>query len=229
MAINLFGKAAVFADDPESEGEDDAAHLEIPNHAFDVVIADECHRGYTSAELSLWRNTIDHFDAIKIGLTATPAAHSKAYFKDVVYRYDYDAAVTDGYLVDYDVLTIKSDIRMNGVFLKEGEEVGVIDTKSGAQTLDLLEDEREYDTSEIEQKVTAMHATTATGTPAWAARIRAGEAILSSVGRIFTSAVSAGEPTSPSSAVIIVRPNPDADAEISDSGFSNGRGQPHRQ
>jgi hypothetical protein len=31
---------------------------------------DECDRGYTAAELSTWRNTLDHFDAIKVGLTA---------------------------------------------------------------------------------------------------------------------------------------------------------------
>jgi len=29
------------------------------------------------AEGSGWRQTLDHFDAIKIGLTATPAAHTK--------------------------------------------------------------------------------------------------------------------------------------------------------
>ena len=95
------------------------------------MIADECHRGYTTAEESVWRNTLDHFDAIKIGLTATPAAHTKAYFNDVVYRYEYARAVREGYLVDYDVVTIKSDVRMKGVFLKEGERVSVVDPETG--------------------------------------------------------------------------------------------------
>ena len=157
MAINLFGNDAVLAE-YESESEREAKKLDIPIHAFDVVIADECHRGYTSSELSIWRNTIDHFDGIKIGLTATPAAHSKAYFKDVVFRYPFEQAVTDGYLVDYDVLKIKSDVRMNGLFLREGEEVAVIDTESGAQRFDVLEDERQVDTSEIESKVTSPDA-----------------------------------------------------------------------
>ena len=155
MAINLWGKEAVFGDDAESMGEDDADKLDIPNHAFDVVIADECHRGYTSSELSVWRNTIDYFDAIKIGLTATPAAHTSSYFKDTVYRYDYEQAVRDGYLVDYDVLTLKSNVRMNGVFVKAGEEVGVVDTETGQQKFDLMEDERKFDTKEIEKKVTS--------------------------------------------------------------------------
>ncbi len=135
--------------------DDEAGQLDIPIHAFDVVIADECHRGYTTAELSVWRNTLDHFDAIKIGLTATPAAHTKAYFNDVVYRYTYEQAVPDGYLVDYDAVTIKSDVRLHGVFLKEGEQVGLRDPISGAEQLDWLEDERQFDTAEVEQRVTA--------------------------------------------------------------------------
>src|SRR5438093_1373892 len=154
MAINLFGRQAVFAGDLESMDED-AEELKIPIHAFDLIIADECHRGYTSAELSVWRNTLDHFDAIKVGLTATPAAHTKAYFNDVVYRYEYERAVREGYLVDYDAVTIKSNVRINGIFLKEGEQVRLVDTASGAMQLDLLEDERQYDTSEIEEKITA--------------------------------------------------------------------------
>jgi type I site-specific restriction endonuclease len=60
MAINLFGRAAIFGDEVP---DDDAAPMDIPNHAFDVVVADECHRGYTAAEQSVWRNTLEHFDA----------------------------------------------------------------------------------------------------------------------------------------------------------------------
>ncbi len=154
MTINLFGRDAVFnlGDEPIDE---DADKLDIPIHAFDVIIADECHRGYTTGELSTWRKTLDHFDAIKIGLTATPAAHTKAYFKDVVFRYEYNQAVQDGYLVDYDVVTVKSDVRMNGVFLKEGEQVGIIDPTSGAEQLDQVEDERQFETTEVERTITS--------------------------------------------------------------------------
>jgi type I restriction enzyme R subunit len=158
-AVNLWGKEAVFGEDFESQEEDDADKLDIPTHAFDVVIADECHRGYTSSELSVWRKTIDYFDAVKIGLTATPAAHTSSYFKDTVYRYDYERAVKDGFLVDYDVLTFKSDVRVKGIFLKAGEEVGVVDTETGQQQFDLLEDERQFDTTEIERKITSPEST----------------------------------------------------------------------
>lgn len=153
MTVNLFGLGRAL--NPLEESLDDAAQLEIPNHAFDVIIADECHRGYTAQEAAIWRNTLDHFDAIKIGLTATPAAHTTSYFKHVVYRYEFERAVREGYLVDYDVVALHSNVRMNGVFLDEGDEVSIVDPDSGAEQLDLLEDERQFDATEVEQKVTA--------------------------------------------------------------------------
>ncbi len=154
MAINILGRQAVFGRDEEPTGED-ADKLDIPIHAFDVVAADECHRGYTAAEQSVWRSTLDHFDAFKIGLTATPAAHTTSYFQHLVYRYDYRRAVEEGYLVDYDAVNVRSDVRMNGVFLHQGEQVEKVDPESGATQLDLLEDERHFESVEIEAKVTA--------------------------------------------------------------------------
>ena len=155
MAINLLGRQAIFGAGDEEIDEDAERMPDIPIHAFDVVIADECHRGYTSKELSVWRSTLDHFDAIRIGLTATPAAHTTSYFNEVVYRYPYERAVQEGYLVDYDVVNVRSEVRLNGVFLREGEQIGMIDPVSGAQQFDLLEDERQWNAPEVEKGVTA--------------------------------------------------------------------------
>lgn len=158
MAINLFGRGAVFENEGggfgEGEGEGDASQLDIPIHAFDVVIADECHRGYTGQQVGLWRRVIEHFDAIRIGLTATPAAHTVSLFGEPVYRYTTDEAIQDGYLVDYEAVAIKSHVRMNGVFLKEGELVALRDRQTGKEVLDYLEDEREFAKEEIERKIT---------------------------------------------------------------------------
>jgi type I restriction enzyme R subunit len=154
MTVNLFGRDAIFSLGDEAIDED-AEKLDIPIHAFDLVIADECHRGYTASEVAIWRKTLDHFDAIKIGLTATPAAHTTAYFKDLVFRYEYERAVREGFLVDYDVVAISSNVRMQGLFLKEGEEVGLVNPATGAKQIDLLEDERQFDTTEIEEKATS--------------------------------------------------------------------------
>jgi type I restriction enzyme R subunit len=154
MAINLFGRSAVWSGEGD-EIDDDADRLDIPIHAFDLVVADECHRGYTTAEQSLWRNTLSHFDAIKLGLTATPAAHTKAYFTDVVFRYEYARAVREGFLVDYDVVKVKSDVRLQGVFLREGEAARAVDPESGRDSLDHVEDERQFDSAEVERAVTS--------------------------------------------------------------------------
>ncbi len=156
MRINLFGREGAFGTGREpSDEEPDAEALDIPIHAFDCIIADECHRGYTSTEESKWREVLDHFDGVKIGLTATPAAHTNAYFRDIVFRYEYDRAVREGYLVDYDAVRIQSDVTMNGVFLREGEEIGLKDTQTGQLTFDILEDERLFPAEDLEEKLTA--------------------------------------------------------------------------
>jgi type I restriction enzyme R subunit len=154
MTINLFGRNAVFSGDDEPIDED-AEQMEIPIHAFVLIIADDCHRGYTAAEQSVWRKTLDHFDAIKIGLTATPAAHTMAYFREIVYRYEYARAVREGFLVDYDAVALDSGVRMNGIFLKVGEQIGVIDASTGTQSFDSMEDERQFDTEDVERKITS--------------------------------------------------------------------------
>jgi type I restriction enzyme R subunit len=156
MCVNLFGWESAFPQDGgDPDDESDADKLDIPIHAFDMIIADECHRGYTSRDTAIWRNVLDYFDAVKIGLTATPAYHTLAYFRDIVYRYATEQAILDGFLVDYDAVRINSNVRMNGAFLKEGEQVGIVDTGTGKVIYDALEDEREFSSAEIEQKVTS--------------------------------------------------------------------------
>ena len=156
MARNLFGAEGCFVQSGgDTEAEADADKLDIPIHAFDLIIADECHRGYTMQETSLWRDTLTHFDAVKIGLTAMPAPHTTALFGPPVFRYDVEQAILDGFLVDYEAVAIKSEVRMNGAFLKEGEEVGYIDTATGKEQRDELEDERQFPSEEIERRITA--------------------------------------------------------------------------
>lgn len=156
MARYLFGAKGGFTQTgDDAERDDEADRLAIPPHVFDVIIADECHRGYSADELGVWRATLDHFSANKIGLTATPAAHTVALFGHPVFRYGIEEAVRDGYLVDWDAVAIRSEVRLNGVFLREGEAVAQVDTDTGAQQLDLIEDERTFTAPEVERSVTA--------------------------------------------------------------------------
>jgi len=84
---------------------------------YDCIIVDEAHRGYTldrelgeeellyrdqNDYLSKFRRVIDYFDAVKIGLTATPAPHTTEIFGRPVYTYTYREAVVDGWLMDHE-------------------------------------------------------------------------------------------------------------------------------
>lgn len=104
---------------------------------FDCIIIDEAHRGYTLDKelgevellyrnqndfISKYKKVIEYFDAVRIGLTATPALHTRQIFGDAVYTYSYREAVIDGYLVDYDAPhIIKTELNQKGIHHAKGE------------------------------------------------------------------------------------------------------------
>lgn len=106
---------------------------------YDCIVVDECHRGYlldrelSDAEIvfrnfddyvSKYRRVIEYFDAVKIGLTATPALHTTEIFGAPVYTYSYREAVIDGYLIDHEPpIQIKTKLSEAGIQWKAGEEV----------------------------------------------------------------------------------------------------------
>lgn len=113
-----------------------------PVDAYDCVVVDECHRGYTidrelsDSELSFrdeadyvskYRRVLDHFDAVKIGLTATPAQHTEEIFGPPVAQYSYRQAVIDGWLVDHEPpLQIVTRLGRDGINWATGEVVEYI-------------------------------------------------------------------------------------------------------
>jgi type I restriction enzyme R subunit len=101
-------KRVLFTDDPAGAP---------PVDQYDLIVVDECHRGYlldremSDAELSFrsqddyiskYRRVLEYFDAVKIGLTATPALHTVSIFGDPVFTYAYREAVIDGFLIDHE-------------------------------------------------------------------------------------------------------------------------------
>ena len=80
---------------------DPALYKQYPKDFFDLVIVDECHRG-GAAEGSNWQGILNYFDAVKLGLTATPRrdenADSYKYFGDPVYQYSLKQGIEDGFL-----------------------------------------------------------------------------------------------------------------------------------
>ena len=91
----------------------------LPIEAFDAIIVDECHRSiYT-----LWRQVLEYFDSFLIGLTATPATHTFAFFqRNLVMEYGHAQAVADGVNLDYDIFRIRTRTTEEGTTAKGGPQ-----------------------------------------------------------------------------------------------------------
>ncbi len=142
----------------------------MPVERYDCIIVDEAHRGYildkeqTDGEMefrdqldyvSAYRRILDHFDAVKIGLTATPALHTTDIFGKPVYRYSYRKAVIDGYLIDQEPpIKIITKLNKNGIYLGEGTEVTRL-TNQGELVEDTLEDEQDFEVANFNRDIIA--------------------------------------------------------------------------
>ncbi|UOF01497.1 type I restriction-modification system endonuclease [Bdellovibrio reynosensis] len=129
----------------------------IPIDQYDCIVIDECHRGYTldkqlSGEefqyrneedyISKYRRVVEYFDAVKIGLTATPALHTTEIFGKPVFTYSYREAVIDGYLVDHqEPYKIKTKLSEEGMKWKKNEDIKVYDPTTSKIQLEQTPDE----------------------------------------------------------------------------------------
>lgn len=136
---------------------------------YDCIIVDECHRGYlldrdlSSTELyfrdqddyiSNYRRVIEYFDAVKVGLTATPALHTVQIFGEPVFSYTYREAVLDEMLIDHEPpITIKTELSENGIKWKAGERVKLL--KKGENKLEhfTAEDDIALEVEDFNRKV----------------------------------------------------------------------------
>lgn len=143
----------------------------LPIDTFDCIIVDEAHRGYTldqdMTEGEMWvrdqhqyastyRRVLDHFDAIKIGLTATPAKHTTDIFGRPVYTYSYREAVADDWLIDHEP-PIRYDTLLNtkGIKFEKGEQVSVVNIATGVIETAELEDELNFEVEAFNRRVIA--------------------------------------------------------------------------
>lgn len=136
---------------------------------YDLIIVDEAHRGYaldaelneediefrsTADYLSKYRRVLEYFDAIKIGLTATPALQTTDIFGAPVYRYSYRQAVIDGWLIDHlPPRRILTALNQAGITFAGGEEVTIIDPETGEIDTAELDDSVNFEVQEFNKKV----------------------------------------------------------------------------
>ncbi len=149
--IQSLVKRVLYAEDPADVP---------PVDQYDLIVVDECHRGYlldremSDAELSFrsqedyiskYRRVLEHFDAVKIGLTATPALHTVSIFGDPIFTYSYREAVIDGYLIDHEPpIQITTALAQAGITFASGEEIEVINPSTGQIDLTHTPDELSF-------------------------------------------------------------------------------------
>jgi type I restriction enzyme R subunit len=140
-----------------------------PLDQFDCIIIDEAHRGYTldqemtegelatrdaSQYLSSYRRVLDYFDAVKIGLTATPAKHTSDIFGKPVYTYSYREAVADDWLIDHEPpIRYETLLTQNGITFDKGEQVHAINTQTGEVQTAELDDELNFEVDAFNRRV----------------------------------------------------------------------------
>ncbi len=150
-----------------------ATPAEVPSiDQYDLMVVDECHRGYlldremSDAEMSFrneedyiskYRRVLEHFDATKIGLTATPALHTTQIFGDPIFTYSYREAVIDGYLTDHEPpVRIETTLSRGGIEFKRGEELEILDTSTGQIDLAHAPDDINFTVDEFNKRVVTV-------------------------------------------------------------------------
>lgn len=137
--------------------------------AFDCIIVDEAHRGYTldqemtegeieirdqSQYLSSYRRVLDYFDAVRIGMTATPAKQTTEIFGKPVYTYSYREAVADDWLIDHEPpIRYETLLTQNGIKFEKGKNVSVINTQTGEVESADLDDEMNFEVDAFNRRV----------------------------------------------------------------------------
>lgn len=140
-----------------------------PLDAYDCIIVDEAHRGYTLDQdmtegemalrdpaqyLSTYRRVLDFFDAVKVGLTATPARHTTEIFGKPVYTYSYREAVADDWLIDHEPpIRYQTVLSQAGIHFEKGDQVEAINLGTGEIESAELEDELSFELEGFNKRV----------------------------------------------------------------------------
>ena len=121
---------------------------------FDVIISDECHRSIYNK----FTDVLAYFDAVQIGLTATPAEFIERdtfkFFdcdgKSPTFLYPFDDAVREKYLVDFSVYAAQTKFQRKGV---KGVDLSE-EEKSILRSNGIDPDELNFEGTDLERKVT---------------------------------------------------------------------------
>ncbi len=122
----------------------------LPIEKFDFIVTDECHRSI----YNLWRQVLEYFDAFLVGLTATPAPQTIAYFhQNRVAEYNHERAVADGVNVGYDVYRIRTRVSEQGGKVEKGLQIDHRSKASRALRAESLAEDLDYTPTDLDRSV----------------------------------------------------------------------------
>lgn len=152
----LKGEEINDGDDDESCGEQTTevslpTNPTLPQDFFDMIIIDECHRSIYGN----WRKVLEYFKSAKmIGLTATPAPETLAFFDDnIVVNYTLEKSIADGVNVDYRIYRIKTKATEDGGAILEGDSLKKITRYTGNVEKIKNEGDTTYTKTELNRSV----------------------------------------------------------------------------
>ena len=147
-----------------------SAEEPLPIDTYDCIIIDEAHRGYNLDKeideedlyfkneqeyVGQYKRVIEYFNAFIVGLTATPALHTKQIFGDPVHSYSFREAVIDGYLKDHEPpYLIKTKLSEEGIIWEKGEKPKAYNPETNkVEELAALEDELHIEVEQFNKMV----------------------------------------------------------------------------
>lgn len=97
---------------------------------------------------------LEHFDAVKIGLTATPALHTTEIFGRPVFTYGLREAVVDGYLIDQEPpIRIETALSQAEIDFRQGEDLPLLDPLTQAIDLTTAPDDLDFEVDSFNRRV----------------------------------------------------------------------------
>ena len=123
---------------------------------FDVIVSDECHRSIYNK----WKDVFTYFDAIEIGLTATPAEiidrdtfrFFNCYNGIPTALYTYDEAIEDKWLVPFKVYKTQTHFQIEGI---KPEDVPV-EAEKELEEKGIQPEDVDFEGTDIEKKVVVI-------------------------------------------------------------------------
>jgi len=104
--------------------------------------------------ISKYRRVLDYFDAVKIGLTATPALHTTQIFGDPIFKYSYRDAVIDGWLIDHEPpIRITTALAQAGITFAKDEQLDLLNTQTGEIDLAHAPDDIRFEVEHFNKQV----------------------------------------------------------------------------